>query len=31
MMERKDIEGRDARTIARDLTSAFDTFCGQAV
>jgi putative YphP/YqiW family bacilliredoxin len=31
MMERKDIEGRDAHTIARDLTSAFDTFCGQAV
>jgi putative YphP/YqiW family bacilliredoxin len=31
MMERKDIEGRDAPAIARDLGSAFETFCGQAV
>jgi putative YphP/YqiW family bacilliredoxin len=31
MMERKDIEGRDARAIAQDLGGAFDTFCGQRV
>ena len=29
MLERKDIEGRDAPAIAGDLRSAFDTFCGQ--
>lgn len=29
MLERKDIEGREAPEIAADLTSAFDTFCGQ--
>lgn len=29
MMERKDIEGRDAAAIAADLQGAFDTFCGQ--
>jgi len=29
MLERKDIEGRAAPDIARDLASAFDTFCGQ--
>lgn len=29
MMERRDIEGRDAPAIARDLVTAFDTFCGQ--
>jgi len=27
MMERKDIEGRDAAAIARDLTQAFERFC----
>lgn len=27
MLERKDIEGRDAPDIARDLVSAFETFC----
>lgn len=27
LLERKDIEGRDAPEIARDLVSAFDTFC----
>jgi putative YphP/YqiW family bacilliredoxin len=27
MLERKDIEGRDAPEIARDLVSAFETFC----
>lgn len=31
MLERKDIEGRDAPEIARDLVAAFETFCnGQA-
>ncbi|MEX0691806.1 MAG: BrxA/BrxB family bacilliredoxin [Gemmatimonadales bacterium] len=29
MIERKDIEGRDAVAIAGDLVGAFDTFCGQ--
>jgi putative YphP/YqiW family bacilliredoxin len=29
MLERKDIEGRDAPDIAADLTAAFETFCGQ--
>jgi len=29
MLERKDIEGREAPEIADDLTSAFDTYCGQ--
>ena len=29
VLERKDIEGRDAGAIAQDLTSAFDTYCGQ--
>jgi putative YphP/YqiW family bacilliredoxin len=29
MLERKDIEGRDAPDLAADLTSAFETFCGQ--
>ncbi len=29
MLERKDIEGREAPEIAADLTAAFDTFCGQ--
>lgn len=29
LLERKDIEGRAAPEIAGDLTSAFDTFCGQ--
>jgi putative YphP/YqiW family bacilliredoxin len=28
MMERKDIETRDAQTIAQELTRAFDTHCG---
>jgi bacilliredoxin len=27
MLERKNIEGREARTIASDLTAAFDRFC----
>jgi putative YphP/YqiW family bacilliredoxin len=27
MMERKDIEGRDAAAIAHDLTEAFERFC----
>jgi len=27
MLERKDIEGRDAAAIARDLTEAFERFC----
>jgi bacilliredoxin len=27
MLERRNIEGRDARTIAADLTAAFDKFC----
>ena len=31
MMERKDIEGKDAPAIARDLTSVFETFCGSPV
>jgi putative YphP/YqiW family bacilliredoxin len=31
LMERKDIEGRDAPAIAQDLVSTFDTFCGQRV
>ena len=31
MLERRDIEGRDASAIAADLTAAFDTFCGQTV
>ena len=29
MVERKDIEGRDATAIAGELVGAFDTFCGQ--
>lgn len=29
MLERKDIEGRDAPEIARDLVAAFETYCGQ--
>jgi putative YphP/YqiW family bacilliredoxin len=29
MLERHQIEGRDADQIADDLTSAFDRFCGQ--
>ena len=29
MLERKDIEGRDAPEIAADLVSAFTTFCGE--
>jgi putative YphP/YqiW family bacilliredoxin len=29
MLERKDIEGRDAPEIAGDLVGAFETFCGQ--
>ena len=31
MLERRDIEGRDAREIASLLTSAFDKFCGKPV
>ena len=31
MLERKDIEGRDAPDIAGDLASAFETFCNGAV
>ena len=27
MLERRDIEGRDAASIARDLTQAFDRYC----
>ena len=27
MLERRDIEGRDADSIAKDLTQAFDRFC----
>ena len=27
MLERVDIEGRDADSIAKDLTQAFDRFC----
>ena len=27
MLERKNIEGRDARDIAADLTAAFERFC----
>ena len=30
MLERRDIEGRDAFSIAEDLTSAFDRFCTPA-
>jgi len=30
MMERRDIEGRDALSIADDLTHAFDQFCAPA-
>ncbi len=30
MLERKDIEGRDASAIAEDLVAAFETFCDQA-
>lgn len=30
MLERRDIEGRDAREIASLLISAFDKFCGKA-
>jgi len=30
MMERRDIEGRDAFSIAEDLTSAFERFCTPA-
>jgi putative YphP/YqiW family bacilliredoxin len=29
MLERRDIEGREADAIATTLTDAFDTFCGQ--
>ena len=29
MLERKDIEGRDAPEIAGDLTAAFETFCSE--
>ena len=29
MLERRDIEGREADAIATNLTDAFDTFCGQ--
>jgi len=29
MLERKDIEGREAPAIAGDLVAAFETFCGQ--
>ena len=31
MLERHQIEGRDADQIAEDLTDAFDRFCGAAV
>jgi putative YphP/YqiW family bacilliredoxin len=31
MLERKDIEGRDAPAIAEDLVSAFETFCAERV
>ena len=31
MLERHQIEGRDADEIAEDLTDAFDRFCGAAV
>ena len=31
MMERRQIEGRDAATIAADLTGAFDKLCAKAV
>jgi putative YphP/YqiW family bacilliredoxin len=31
MLERHQIEGRDADEIAEDLTSAFDRFCGSPV
>jgi putative YphP/YqiW family bacilliredoxin len=31
MLERKDIEGRDAPDIAEDLVSAFETFCSERV
>lgn len=30
MLERRDIEGRDAREIAADLVAAFERFCGAA-
>jgi len=30
MLERRDIEGRDAFSIAEDLTAAFDRFCAPA-
>jgi putative YphP/YqiW family bacilliredoxin len=30
MLERRDIEGRDAFSIAEDLTAAFDRFCAAA-
>jgi putative YphP/YqiW family bacilliredoxin len=30
MLERRDIEGRDAFSIAEDLTGAFDRFCAPA-
>jgi|SRR5215469_10786377 len=30
MLERRDIEGRDAEEIAGDLTGAFDRYCGVA-
>jgi len=30
MMERSEIEGRDATQIAQELTSAFDSHCGRA-
>ncbi len=30
MLERKDIEGREAPAIAEDLVSAFETFCRRA-
>jgi len=31
MLERKDIEGRDAPEIAGELVAAFETYCGQPV
>ena len=30
MMERRDIEGQDAPAIARQLTAAFDQYCGRS-
>jgi putative YphP/YqiW family bacilliredoxin len=31
MLERRDIEQRDAASIAAQLTAAFDRFCGEAI